>query len=233
MEAIAELSASLAHEIKNPLASIRSSVEQLTKPALDAADREVLGDLVLRESDRLSRLLSEFLEFSAMKIVQKEDVDFARVVRNCVDLAQQHPEAGDDTRIESAGLDTEVRIAGDEDLLHRAVFNLILNAVQFAGAGGQVEVELDGRREKDAREHGVAEAPVRFSVRDSGPGIDPKQTSRLFDPFFTTREGGNGMGLAVVHRAVEAHHGAVFVERAPQGGAEFIIYLPRTQDGRS
>lgn len=229
LEAIAELSASLAHEIKNPLASIRSSVEQITKPDLDPEDREVLGRLVLTESDRLSRLLTEFLEFSSLRIGAREDVDFARLVRECLALVEQHPEAQSGVRIEATGLDGVVRIPGDGDLLHRAVFNLVLNAVQFSRQDGVVRVELQDRPEGGDSAQDVVEAPVRISIRDSGPGIDPKVVARIFDPFYTTRKGGSGMGLALVHRAVEAHRGAVFVERAPEGGAEFIIYLPRSR----
>ena len=231
LDAIAELSASLAHEIKNPLASIRSSVEQITKPTLAANDREFLGRLVLTESDRLSRLLTEFLEFSSVRLGTREEVDFAKLVRDCVAVVEQHPEAGDGVEIRTAGLDREVHIPGDGDLLHRAVFNLVLNAVQFSGANGVVQVEVQDRPDGSSPGQGIVDSPVRFSVRDSGPGVDPKQVARIFDPFFTTRQGGSGMGLAVVHRAVEAHQGAVFVEAAPEGGAEFIIYLPRSQDG--
>ena len=68
--------------------------------------------------------------------------------------------------------------------------------------------------------------PVRLVVSDSGPGVDPGTAHRIFDPFFTTKESGSGLGLAVVHRAVEAHQGVIFVERAPEGGAEFVIFLP-------
>lgn len=231
LEAIAELAASLAHEIKNPLASIRSSVEQITKSSLDAEDRDVLGELVLRESDRLSRLLTEFLEFSTVRMGPRGDVDVALLVRECIALVEQHPEATEGVRIEGAGVETAVRIPGDGDLLHRAIFNLLLNAVQFAGDDGLVRIEVQDQPEV-AAQGGAMASPVRFSIRDSGPGIDPKDVARVFDPFFTKREGGSGMGLALVHRAVEAHHGAVFVERAPEGGAEFIIYLPRSQDGR-
>ncbi len=231
LDAIAELSASLAHEIKNPLASIRSSVEQITKPSLAADDREFLGRLVLTESDRLSRLLTQFLEFSSVRLGTREELDFAKLVRDCVAVVEQHPEAGDGLEIRTTGLDQEVHIPGDGDLLHRAVFNLVLNAVQFSGANGLVQVEVQDRPDGSSPGQGIVDSPVRLSVRDSGPGVDPKQMARIFDPFFTTRQGGSGMGLAVVHRAVEAHQGAVFVEAAPEGGAEFIIYLPRSHDG--
>ena len=228
LEAVAQLSASLAHEIKNPLASIRSAVEQLTRAGNEAGaelaseDRSLLQRIVLTESDRLSRLLSEFLEFSALRRGPPTQVDLAAIVRDVVALVRQQ---ADGVAVYCAGLDRPRVIPGDADLLHRATFNLVLNAVQFAGKDGEVGVQLGAVPEGEAP--GLSgRDPVRLVVRDSGPGVDPESLSRIFDPFFTTRPGGTGLGLAVVHRAVVAHEGAVFVDRAPAGGAEFSIVLP-------
>jgi two-component system sensor histidine kinase PilS (NtrC family) len=231
LQAVAELSASLAHEIKNPLASIRSAVEQLTRassgPGLASEDQSLLQRLVLAESDRLSRLLSEFLEFSALRRGPAAEVDLAAVVRDAVTLVRQQ---ADGVSVGCAGLDQARVIPGDGDLLHRAVFNLVLNAVQFAGKDGQVRVELMAMSSAEAP--GLeGRDPIRLVVTDSGPGVDPESMSRIFDPFFTTRPGGTGLGLAVVHRAVVAHEGAVFVDRAPSGGAEFSIVLPGRPGG--
>ena len=223
LEAVAELSASLAHELKNPLASIRSAVEQLTQPALAADDRQLLQRLVLQESDRLSRLLSEFLEFSDVRRGPAEEVDMAGVVRDAVALVRQQ---ADGVTIHTSGLDQPRVIPGDADLLHRAVFNLVLNAVQFSGPGGEVRVSLDRVLAAAAPPGLERREPLRLVVRDSGPGIEPGAVTRIFDPFYTTRPGGTGLGLAVVHRAVQAHDGAVFVDRAREGGAEFTIVLP-------
>ncbi len=226
LEAVAELSASLAHEIRNPLASIRSAVEQLTGPYLDEEDRGLLQRLVVNESQRLSRLLSDFIDFSRLKIGKMEALDMARLVRDSIALARQHPEAADGVSIRGIGLDDPVEIRGDADLLHRAVFNLVLNGIQFAGPGGEVSVELERQSESLVAEGVRITSPLRLSVRDTGPGIHSDDTSRIFDPFYTTRKGGSGLGLPVVHRAVEAHRGAVFVESGEGRGAEFVIYLP-------
>ena len=226
LEAVAELSASLAHEIKNPLASIRSAVEQLGRGSLTPADRAVLEALVLSESDRLSRLLSEFLEFSGLRMGRREPVDLARLTQECVAVARHHPDAGHEVEITCRGLDDSAWVTGDSDLLHRAVFNLVLNAVQFAGPEGRVVVTLEKQHERPNPRGTRIRRPVRLAVRDSGPGVPVEQMARIFDPFYTTRRAGSGLGLAVVHRAVEAHEGAVFVERAPEGGAQFVLYLP-------
>jgi two-component system sensor histidine kinase PilS (NtrC family) len=225
LEAVAALSASLAHEIKNPLASIRSSVEQLSGDSLESEDRAVLERLVLTESDRLSRLLSEFLDYSILKIGAKEELDLKVLVHDCISLSRHHPDmAAVDlvTEIEEG----PVRVMGDGDLLHRALFNLLLNGAQAAESAGKVVVSLTSARlAHDPRAIGI-EYPVRLAVRDNGPGLDPETASRVFDPFFTTKKSGSGLGLAVVHRAVEAHQGVTLVNRAPEGGAEFVIFLP-------
>ncbi|MDT8367878.1 MAG: ATP-binding protein [Longimicrobiales bacterium] len=226
LEAVAALSASLAHEIKNPLASIRSSVEQLArKDGLADEDRAVLERLVLDESDRLSRLLSDFIEFSAIRMGDSETHEFGELVADAIKLAAQHPDATG-VELECRGQDRSIMVPGDRDLLHRAVYNLVLNAFQFAGDGGRVEVELDDVAHLRADQTAGVECAVRLYVHDSGPGIDARDEEKIFDPFFTRRIGGSGLGLAVVQRAVRAHDGAVLVGNHPAGGAEFTLFLP-------
>jgi two-component system sensor histidine kinase PilS (NtrC family) len=228
LEAVAELSASLAHEIKNPLASIRSAVEQLDSPKLPVEDRSTLQRLVLSESDRLSRLLNEFLDFSVMRLSAKARVDFTGVVTHAIALVKQHPDCHTGIRFGEAGLEGRLILPGDADLLHRLVFNLILNAVQFSGADGAVQISLENRADENPLPGSTVSQPVYFSVQDSGPGIPPEDVGRIFAPFFTTRKGGSGLGLAVVHRAVEAHGGAVYAEEVAGGGTRFVVLLPGT-----
>jgi two-component system sensor histidine kinase PilS (NtrC family) len=225
MKAIAGLSASLAHEIKNPLASIRSAVEQLSHSHLERGDREILERLVLTESDRLSRLLSEFLDYSVLTMGAPAVVDLAQVLSDCSALMLHHPDLQDVELVCNVS-DGPVSVSGDADLLHRAVFNLVHNGVHFAGPRGRVELSVVADPgEPDPRRPGVLN-PVRLRVTDTGPGIPDEDLDRIFDPFFTTRPGGSGLGLAVVHRAVEVHGGTILVNRAPGGGAQFDIYLP-------
>jgi two-component system sensor histidine kinase PilS (NtrC family) len=229
LEAVAALSASLAHEIKNPLASIRSAVEQLTRPALGEGDRGTLQRLVLSESDRLSRLLSEFLDYSGLRLATRSRVALGEVVRDATALVKQHPDA-DGVDITCKGTNVPLYVDGDTDLLHRALFNLLLNGAQFSGPGGHVRVALEDLAHRPYPRGTSLRHAIALVVRDTGPGVDPAVQDRIFDPFFTTRVGGSGLGLAVVHRAVEAHGGSIFVDRAQGGGAEFVIYLPATAD---
>jgi two-component system, NtrC family, sensor histidine kinase PilS len=225
LQAVAELGASLAHEIKNPLASIRSAVEQLAGDRLDTADREMLRGLVLTESERVSRLLSEFMEFSRIEMRRWTSVDLAVVADSAIDLASKHPDLRADTRLDYVRPAEPMLVEGDQDLLYRAVVNLVLNAVQHTGDSGVVTVRVD-RPTDDLPPSVQVDAPVRLTISDTGAGIPEEDMARMFDPFFTTRSGGTGLGLAMVHRAVEAHRGAILVDSAEGGGARFTIYLP-------
>jgi two-component system sensor histidine kinase PilS (NtrC family) len=233
LQAVAELGASLAHEIRNPLASIRSAVEQLAADRINDADRTVLRRLVLTESDRLSRLLSEFMEFSRVELRRWHRVDLCEVIGHVVGLVKQHPDAAVASSIEYEEPGEPVVVEGDKDLLHRAVFNLVLNGVQHAGSRGRVRVEIGRVEEPEIPTSISIESPVRVTVQDTGPGIPAEDVPRLFDPFFTTRSGGNGLGLAMVHRAVEAHRGAILVDGNPGEGARFTVYLPARNGRRS
>lgn len=225
LEAVAELAASLAHEIKNPLASIRSAVEQLTQGsrALLEHDRTILGDLVLGESDRLSRLLSGFIEFSRVELGERSRVDLFTVAGDAIEVVRQHPDT-DHVQIRLEG--ATVHVEGDPDLLHRTVFNLVLNAAQHSPGGEDVDVYVEPVAERHLPPGADFSSGARIRVRDRGPGISPDDVARIFDPFFTTRPGGSGLGLALVHRAVEAHEGLVYIDDNEGGGTTFTVLFP-------
>jgi two-component system sensor histidine kinase PilS (NtrC family) len=229
LEAVAELSASLAHEIKNPLASIRSAVEQLALVPAATSDERTLGTLIVREADRLSRLLSEFLDFARVRATRGDRVDVGEVARAATHLAAAHPDCKQGVRVNCVVPHTPLLVEGDEDLLHRAVFNLALNAMQAATERGWVNVEVSaipaGQIPSGVTFQGGA---VALRITDNGPGIPTDIRDRVFDPFFTTKVGGTGLGLPVVHRAIEAHHGFVFVD-STAAGTRFTVLLPCLQ----
>lgn len=226
LEAVAELSASLAHEIRNPLASIRSSVEQLARSVQADADDRFLGQLIVRESDRLSRLLTEFLDFSRVRAARFEPLDLHALAAQAAEVVRGQPATTSRVTIVVEGDAT--RLEGDGDLLHRVVVNLVLNAAQAitgSGTGGRIVVAVDAPDPEGLPLGRDFEQPVRLRVTDDGPGIDPEMGARLFAPFVSGRPGGSGLGLAIVQRAVEAHRGLVFVDSAPGAGTTFTIYL--------
>ena len=229
LEGIAELSASLAHEIKNPLASIRSAVEQLSRSPFSGHDEQVLANLVMRESDRLSRLLSEFLDFARVHVARQERLDLHALVAGTVRLALSHPSRAEGIAVESHIAPGEFVVEGDDDLLHRALFNLVLNAIQASPPDGTVRVEACvPAPEQLTGNAALRDGAVAISVTDSGAGIPAGIRDRLFDPFFTTKPDGSGLGLAVVHRAIDAHRGHVLLDSSASG-TRFTIILPCTQ----
>lgn len=230
LEAVAELSASLAHEIKNPLASIRSAAELLAKvPAADD-DTLTLTKLVQRESDRLSRLLSEFLDFARTGVTSVRRVDLVDVARHAAALVAAHPDKPEKVAIREVFPSTPMVVVGDDDLLHRAIFNLLLNAVQASPPGGEVRLEA-----AELAYHQLPPQAERFTrgammlrVTDEGRGIAESVKDRMFEPFVTTKAGGSGLGLSIVHRAVEAHHGFILVDANANGsGTRFSVILPK------
>lgn len=230
LEAVAELSASLAHEIKNPLASIRSAVEQISAREAATADERTLGALIVRESDRLSRLLSEFLDFARVQAARRDRLDLRDIARAAAALAATHPDRHESVRIALHLPDEAAPLDGDEDLLHRAFFNLILNACQASPDDGVVTVTLQRVAPSD-QPSGLpfhADA-LSLEVRDQGDGIAPDIQDRLFEPFATTKPGGSGLGLAVVHRAIEAHRGVILVD-SDKSGTRFTALLPTASD---
>ncbi len=224
LEAVAELSASLAHEIRNPLASIRSSVEQLARSKHADEDERFLSGLIVRESDRLSRLLSEFLDFARVRATHFSPLDLHSVVVAVVRLIRAHPDCRPDAVITIEGEHT--LLEGDEDLLHRVVANLVLNAVQAARGPIKVTVDVAAAQASEIPHGTDLEHAVRLQVRDNGPGIPEEVRERLFQPFVSGRSGGSGLGLAIVQRAVEAHRGLVLVDSGPGSGTTFTIFLP-------
>ena len=224
LEAVAELSASLAHEIRNPLASIRSSVEQLARSKYADDDERFLAGLIVRESDRLSRLLSEFLDFARVRATHFVPLDLHSVVVAVVRLIQAHPDCRPDAFITVEGEHTILE--GDEDLLHRVIANLVLNAVQAARGPIQITISVAAVQASDIPHGTNLDHAIRLQIRDNGPGIPAEVRERLFQPFVSGRSGGSGLGLAIVQRAVEAHRGLVLVDSGPGSGTTFTIFLP-------
>jgi two-component system sensor histidine kinase PilS (NtrC family) len=233
LQAVAELSASLAHEIRNPLAAIRSATEQLSRLHVpqphEDDDQRILHDLIVREADRLSRLLADFLDFARTRVTRLDSLDVGATVHTAAMLAASHPDRGPAVHVQVNVAPDLLRLDGDEDLLHRAVFNLVLNAIQAVGTAGHVFVQVDRRPPDgmDGSSLAVTGELIAITVTDDGPGIPDELKDRLFEPFVSGKVGGTGLGLPVVHRAVEAHRGVVLVDHLAQG-TRFCVVLPAT-----
>ena len=235
LEAVAELSASLAHELKNPLASVRSAVEQLSARAAANEDEQILARLIVREADRLSRILSEFSDFARVGVAERKPVDVGRLMSEVIETVRRNPAAEGRATITAEILDDMAGLWGDPELLHRTLLNLVLNAVQVGDPTEAVTVRVvaDALRPDLVPSEVSLGHPVRIRVVDDGPGIEAEDLPRIFDPFYTRRKGGSGLGLSIAHRAVQAHGGALIASSNTGEGATFAMVLPRrTGTGR-
>ena len=230
LEGVAEMSASLAHEIKNPLASIRSAVEQLSRMPRASEDEKILSGLVQRESDRLARVLTEFLDFARTGMTHVAELNITDIARNAVKLVSAQPGLEPGVRVAEFFPAAPMLIDGDEDLIHRAIYNLLLNAVQASPPNGEVRIE-GGELERHQLPSGhdeFANGAFAIQVIDKGAGVAPQIRDRLFDPFVTTKPGGSGLGLSIVQRAVQAHGGLITVS-APGEETRFTLVIPKSR----
>ena len=222
---LGRVSAALAHELRNPLASMTGSIELLhERSGLDGEDRRLM-EIVLREASRLDQLVSQFLAFARPAPLRRREVDLAVLVEETLAVFSHDPLAAR-LRIdrETAGAAVE----GDPDQLRQVLWNLLSNAAQaMAGEGAPQE----GGRIRVAC--GADPGGGWLEVEDDGPGMAPHVRERLFLPFFTTKPSGTGLGLATVHRIVDAHRGAISVDTTPGRGTRFRVRLPRAASARA
>lgn len=214
--AIGELAAGVAHEVRTPLGVLRSSA-QLLERSLEAKDDEAreLLHLVGGEVDRIERVVSELLELGRPRELKREATLLGQLVFRAADFVEaQAREKGVSVRRRTSESDPEVLC--DPDLVYQVALNLLVNAVQILPGGGSVEIGLVPPHDGHAG----------FEVRDDGPGMTEETRARIFEPFFTRRDGGAGLGLTFVQRVVQEHRGRISVASAPGHGAAFTIELP-------
>jgi two-component system sensor histidine kinase PilS (NtrC family) len=207
----------LAHELRNPLASMMGALSLLEEnPEMPAEDRRLM-EIALREAGRLESLVTHFLDFARPAPPRPVACDLAPLLAETLDVFAHDP---------GAHVETERALAPapgwcDPGQMKQVVWNLLRNAAEAAGerspgSPGHVRAAC-----------GVDDGMAWLAVEDDGPGIPPDDRTRVFLPFFTTKRAGTGLGLATVHRIVDQHGGSIAVEPAAMGGARFVVRLPR------
>ncbi|MEA2062690.1 MAG: ATP-binding protein [Gemmatimonadota bacterium] len=239
LEAVAELSAGLAHEIKNPLSSIRSAVELLRESAGrpedgQAAQTRRLMDCVISESDRLTELLRQFLQFASGSFGPAGDeVVLGPLLKQVLCSVGNHPDWRRDIEVTVSPAVAKMRVQGHQNALNQVFSNLIINSAQALGPGGERTGKIVVEPcPQEAATHMLDRAGNQdyhlLCLSDDGPGIQGSLREKVFEPFFSSRPQGFGLGLAVVHRIVHALGGIIYVEACPPGqGASFLIALKR------
>jgi two-component system sensor histidine kinase HydH len=211
--ALGVMATGVAHEIRNPLGTLRGFAQYFQRNTADQQARDYAG-LMISEVDRLNRVISALLQFARPRAAELVPLETRRLCDRVNALMTDEA----DTRNINLRVDCEKApeyFSGDFDLLLQMLLNLLQNGLEASSTGGEVVLQL---RERDNL--------LEISVRDSGCGIEAEARSSIFDPFFTTRKSGTGLGLAIVSQVVEQHSGEIGVESVPGQGTEFIIKLP-------
>ncbi len=217
LAALGELSAGIAHEFKNALATISGYAQMIRSEAQPGTELREHGELILHQTRALTHVVTEFLKFARPLELADEQVSLRPLIEQ---VLAEVTEAVPRVAISATGEFAEV--SGDEALLRQAILNLARNAAEAAAenpSGGRVI--LRGEIDASGSQQGQ-----KIIVSDNGPGIPPESISKIFMPFYTTKTNGTGLGLAVVQKIVVQHGGSVEARNQPEGGAEFIVWLP-------
>ncbi len=226
MAAIGELSACIAHEIRNPLASISGSVEVLKADLTLDGDDEQLMSLIIKESSRLNKILSDFLLYARVSRPQFRKVDINHLIFETIELVRRHPSFHNRIKFDLPPAGVTSFVAGDEDHLKQILLNLVVNGCEaFEGKPGIIKIVIEYPKRDDANQF------VRLTIADNGPGIEKDQLSSIFLPFHSSKKGGTGLGLSIVSRLVEAHYGQIEVSSRRGAGTEFSLSLRRYKKG--
>ncbi len=212
--AVGHLAAAIAHEVRNPLASLSGAVQLLN---VDSTD-EPLQEIIQREVGRINELVTQFLETTRPAVLDRLPSDLAPLVSEVVETFAKDSRYREDIRLVEE-IDDLPLLVLDAERVRQVLWNLLLNAAQAMPSGGMIHVSavLVGER-------------VRLMVEDEGIGIPEEDLQRIFDPFYTTRQGGTGLGLATVERVAREHGGSVWVRSEPGGGTAIAIWLPVPED---
>jgi len=224
MAAIGELSAGIAHEIRNPLASICNAVELLTEhfDVKDGHDAKLL-DVIEKESSRLQRISSDFLNFARIKNPDIAPVSLSSVIEEVLLLVENDPRKSDSITVRSDVTDG-VTVLFDADQLRQLLLNLLINGLEaLEGDGGEIVLSLD-TLPLSAGEY------VRLVVSDTGSGFPRGEIGSVFEPFFSTKPNGTGLGLALVRKLAVGNNGRVFARNGKNGGAEVILDMKANGD---
>ena len=216
--AVGQMAAGLAHELRNPLASVAGAAGILQRNArLEPKYQECL-EIINKESQRLNRLLTEFLDFARPRAPKYQTVEVDSLIKSVIQLAAHG--IGQNTITLRKNVEPDLPpVEGDPELLKQMLLNLIINAIQAMPDGGEVVVSAS-----------LQDARLLVRVQDRGSGISAENRDKIFDPFFTTKDGGTGLGLPVTHQIVQQHGGILTAEANPDRGMTFSALIPLRQE---
>ena len=218
---VGEMAAGLAHEIRNPLASISGPIQMLSKNLrLDETDKKLM-QIILRGKDRLDGFVKDFLLLARSKPSERRDINVEVIIDDLLESLRFSPEWREDIEV-IKNLCNQTSIYGNKAEIRQVIWNMISNAVQAMPEGGKLKIAT---REvfNDTKEY------LEIRISDNGCGIEEKNQDKVFEPFYTTKKNGTGLGLAIVNRIVENHMGKIKIKSKPGKGTDCIVLLPRQE----
>jgi len=235
MAAIGQLAAGMAHEIRNPLTSLSGAIQMLSSELVLDPSNKRLMEIILRESERLNSLITDFLLFAQPPKTNKTLSKIGPLLEETIDLFQNSPEYHPEIRIHRPQEPPPLEVMVDPDQMKQVFWNLLINAAQAMSHGGDLRIHFE-KRENGSQSSTLSWPPsqkkpwVKISISDSGVGIPPQEKEKIFEPFYTTKDGGTGLGLSIVHKIIENHKGMITVESEVDRGSTFAIFLPTDRD---
>jgi two-component system, NtrC family, sensor histidine kinase PilS len=220
LAAVGEMAAGIAHEIRNPLASMSGSMQVLRQELPLSEDQTQLMDIVLRESDRLNETIKSFLAYARPQQFDVQPLDLRRAVQDTATLLRNSPEVGAAHAIDVEVPDHDVTIEADENQVRQIIWNLATNGLRAMPSGGRLHLVV----RIATMPSGAVEALL--GVHDEGTGIPADEIEAIFQPFRSTFSGGTGLGLAIVHRIVSDYNGRIDVQSVVGQGTKVTIHLP-------
>jgi two-component system, NtrC family, sensor histidine kinase HydH len=214
LSAVGQLAASLAHEIRNPLASIEGAANIIRSISASPEIREGSLHIIQKECQRVNHLLTDLLDFARPRPPEFRPVDLPRLIDSVFALVGPNAQLQHVT-LKKTVVNAPASLESDPEQLKQVLLNLVINAIQAMPRGGEIAVTVD-----------VSAGAAVISVRDQGTGVAPEHLDRIFDPFFTTKESGTGLGLSVAHQVITQHGGFIAAKPNPDGGMTFSITLP-------
>jgi two-component system sensor histidine kinase PilS (NtrC family) len=218
MAAVGRLAASIAHEIRNPLAAMRGSIQMLRSEMDVNTEQAQLMEIILRESDRLNKIVADYLNYARPRPAELKNVDISGLVADTFKLLRNSAELSIGHVLAENLPDRPAIVSGDPEQLKQVCWNIARNALKSMPDGGKFSVSLD---EVDGNR-------LRLSFTDTGCGMAPEQVERLFEPF-TSTTGGTGLGLSIVYQIIRDHSGTINVRSRQGQGTTITIELPVTQ----
>jgi two-component system sensor histidine kinase PilS (NtrC family) len=222
---LGKLAANLAHEIRNPLAAMSGSIQILNQEMSLSGENKHLMNIVLQEIDRLNHLITDFLLYARPTEIKRHTLDLKDVITETIELFRNTPKGTHNISIKTAFRDDSVT-DGDFMQLKQVFWNIFLNSAEAMSEGGVISVSMENGTD-------ATDGMIELRIRDTGPGIDPKIRESVFDPFFSTKDGGTGLGLSTVKQIIELHGGSIAIGDADASGAEIIIRLQRHDEAES